>query len=164
MVKQSLMVTRIRALKRIPFTKEGYSKLEKKLARLKSDRPAAVKELARARELGDLSENGLYTAAKARLISIDNQIFRTEMTLKLADVVENTNSDIISIGSKVTVSQDGENTEYTIVGDTETNPGERKISQHSPIGLALLGKSVGEMITVSLPGGLKTFKVVKIST
>ncbi|MFI5265647.1 MAG: GreA/GreB family elongation factor, partial [Candidatus Levyibacteriota bacterium] len=130
---------------------------------LKSDRPAAFIELARARELGDLSENGLYTAAKARLISIDNQIFRTEMTLKLADVVENENTDVISIGSKVTVSQDGENMQYTIVGDTETDPKERKISRYSPVGSALIGKSVGEMITVLLPGGLKTFHILKIT-
>ncbi len=149
------MVTKIRALKRIPFTKEGFAKLEKKLARLKLDRPAAVKELARARELGDLSENGLYTAAKARLSSIDNQIFKTEMTLKLADVVENTNSNVISIGSKVTVIENGQEVTYEIVGDTETSPKERKISQHSPLGSALIGKSVGEKIMLSTPSGTK---------
>lgn len=157
------MVSKIRALKRIPFTKEGFTKLEHKLERLKLDRPAAVKELARAREMGDLSENGLYTAAKARLISIDNQIFRTEMTLKLADVVGNTNSGIISIGSKITVSCDGEEITYTIVGDTETDPKEKKISRYSPIGNTLIGKSVGQNVTVSLPAGLKTYKILKIS-
>lgn len=164
MVKQSLMVSKIRALKRIPFTKEGFSKLERKLEHLKADRPGAVKELARARELGDLSENGLYTAAKARLISIDNSIFRTEMTIKLADVVENANSDIISIGSRVTVTQDGENFDYIIVGDTETNPKERKISQHSPIGTALMGKSVGNSVEITLPAGKKILKIIKISS
>lgn len=157
------MVTKIRALKRIPFTKEGFARLENKLSRLKLDRPAAVKELARARELGDLSENGLYTAAKARLISIDNNIFRTEMTLKLADVVENSDSSIISIGSKVSVSQEGQQLDYIIVGDTETNPRERKISQHSPIGIALLGKSVGDSVEIELPAGKKTLKILKIS-
>lgn len=163
MVKQSLMVTKIRALKRIPFTKEGFAKLERKLEHLKADRPAAVKELARARELGDLSENGLYTAAKARLISIDNNIFRTEMTIKLADVVENTDSSVISIGSHVTVSQDGKSLDYIIVGDTETNPRERKISQNSPIGMALVGKSVGDTAELELPAGKKQLKILKIA-
>lgn len=162
MVKQSLMVSKIRALKRIPFTKEGFAKLERKLEHLKADRPGAVKELARARELGDLSENGLYTAAKSRLISIDNNIFRTEMTMKLADIVENVDSSIISIGSKVTVSQDGMETIYTIVGDTETNPKENKISQHSPIGLALVGKSAGEKIILSAPFGKRELLIKRI--
>lgn len=162
-MKQSLMVTKIRGLKRVPFTKEGFAKLENKLSRLKLDRPAAVKELARARELGDLSENGLYTAAKARLISIDNQIFRFEMTIKLADVVENTNSSVISIGSKVTVSQDGKESTYFIVGDTESNPKEHKISRHSPMGKAFMGKSVGQIVEISLPSGVKTLKILKIT-
>ncbi len=146
-------------LKRIPFTKEGYDKLVKKLKGLQESRPAAVKELARARELGDLTENGLYTAAKARLNSIDNQIFRAEMTMKLADVVESKNSNVVSIGSRVTVSDGVSEVEYKIVGDTETNPKENKISQHSPIGLALIRKSAGDSIKIQTPSGIKTLRI-----
>ena len=149
-------------LKRIPFTKEGYDKLIKTLGGLQKSRPAAVKELARARELGDLSENGLYTAAKARLNSIDNQIFRAEMTIKLADVVESKNSNAVSIGSRVTVSDGVSEVEYKIVGDTETNPKENKISQHSPIGKSLIGKSIGEETTLKTPAGSKILIIKKI--
>lgn len=149
-------------LKRIPFTKEGHAKLIESLEELKLARPAAVKELARARELGDLSENGLYTAAKARLVSIDNQMFRAEMTLKLADIIEETTSQGAHIGSSVTVSDNGIETTYTIVGDTEANPKENKITQHSPIGRALLGKFEKSTATVHLPAGDKVFTITKI--
>ncbi|MGE5042324.1 MAG: transcription elongation factor GreA [Candidatus Levyibacteriota bacterium] len=150
-------------LKRIPFTKEGIEKVKRNLTRLQNDRPAAVKELARARELGDLSENGLYTAAKARLSSIDNQIFRLEMTMKFADVMESGNSNEISIGSKVTVHNGREELVYEIVGDTEANPKLRKITQNSPIGTALLGKKIGETATVELPAGKTELVIKKIS-
>lgn len=150
-------------LKRIQFTQEGFDKLLKQLEELREARPAAVKELARARELGDLSENGLYTAAKSRLISIDNQIFRGEMTIKLADIMDSSNSSSIQIGSKVTV-QDGDNeVVYQLVGDTEANPKENKITQHSPIGRALMGKSVGSKAVLHLPAGEKTLTIIKIT-
>lgn len=149
-------------LKRIPFTKEGYEKLLSNLEKLKDLRPDAVKELARARELGDLSENGLYTAAKARLSSIDNQIFRSEMTIKLADIVENKTTDSIQIGSAVVVSDGKNETIYRIVGDTEVNPKENKISQHSPIGQALMDKKLHDQISVNLPTGTMQLTVKKI--
>lgn len=150
-------------LHRITFTKEGYEKLERDLGRLKDDRPAAVKELARARELGDLSENGLYTAAKARLSSIDNQIFRIEMTMKFADVKESETSDEVQVGSHVLVQDEDNKVEYHIVGDTEANPKENKITSHSPIGSALIGKQVGELVSVYLPAGEKKLVIKKIS-
>lgn len=149
-------------LKKIPFTKEGIEKVERNLERLKKDRPAAVKELARARELGDLSENGLYTAAKARLSSIDNQIFRMEMTIKFADIVMPSGGNTISIGSKVTVSNGKEEVTYEIVGDTEANPRLNKVSQHSPIGRALIGKKPGENAKVELPSGQISLRIKKI--
>lgn len=150
-------------LKRIPFTKQGYAQLVQTLEELKVARPAAVKELARARELGDLSENGLYTAAKSRLISIDNQIFRSEMTLKLADIIEESENSGIHIGSMVKVKIDGTEFTYQLVGDTEANPKEYKITQFSPIGSALIGKLKGNKVTVSLPAGDKLFEIIEVS-
>lgn len=150
-------------LRRIPFTKDGHAELIKNLEELKLSRPAAVKELARARELGDLSENGLYTAAKSRLISIDNQIFRAEMTLKLADIIEETASAGAHIGSSVTISENGNETVYKIVGDTEANPKENKITQHSPLGRAFLGKYKDSEVILETPGGKRTLKIVSIS-
>ncbi|HMS22764.1 MAG TPA: transcription elongation factor GreA [Candidatus Levybacteria bacterium] len=150
-------------LKKISFTKEGYQNLLKHLAELKNTRPAAVKELARARELGDLSENGLYTAAKARLSSIDNQIFRAEMTIKFAEVVSESEANGISIGSKVVVSDENIETTYIIVGDTEANPKENKVTQHSPIGRALIGKKVGSTTNLELPSGTKMLYIKSVS-
>lgn len=149
-------------LKRITFTKEGFEKLERDLERLKSERPAAVKELARAREMGDLSENGLYTAAKARLNSLDNQIFRAEMTIKFAEVVDAGTSNSVQIGSKVAVLDGSQEIVYQIVGDTEANPKENKITTHSPIGVALMGKSVGDVATITLPSGERKLKIKEI--
>lgn len=150
-------------LKRIPFTKEGHENLLRTLQELREARPAAVKELARARELGDLSENGLYTAAKSRLVSIDNQIFRSEMTLKLADIIEDTVAEGVHIGSTVTVLDDGKEIVYKIVGDTEANPKEYKVTQYSPIGRSLLGAEVGKEIILDLPAGKKTLIIKKIA-
>lgn len=151
-------------LKTIPFTKEGFEALFRKLEKLKLERPAAVKELARAREMGDLSENGLYTAAKSRLISLDNNIFRLEMTIKFAEVVKDTGSNSAQIGSKVLVLDGKQEILYEIVGDTEANPKENKITQHSPLGRALIGKKVGDKISVELPSGNKKMQIVKFFT
>lgn len=150
-------------LQKITFTKEGFKKLERDLERLKKERPAAVKELARAREMGDLSENGLYTAAKARLGSIDSQIFRAEMTIKFAEVVDAGASSTVQIGSKVTVLDGNNEIVYQIVGDTEANPKENKITQHSPLGRALIGKIAGNKVKTRLPSGEKELLIKFIS-
>lgn len=150
-------------LKRIQMTKKGHMDMLQKLEDLKLSRPAAVKELARARELGDLSENGLYTAAKSRLVSIDNQIFKIEMTLKLADIVTTENSNKIQIGSKVTVADADSEIIYEIVGDLEANPKEHKVSPNSPIGMALLGKQKQDTVIIQLPNGSKSLKILSIN-
>lgn len=150
-------------LKRFQMTQSGHTDMVKKLQELKEARPGAVKELARARELGDLSENGLYTAAKGRLNGIDSQIFRIEMTLKLADIVEVDSTNAAQIGSKVTVQDGNEKITYAIVGDLEANPKEYKVSPNSPIGKALLGKKVGEDVILHLPAGTKTLKLLSIA-
>lgn len=151
------------ALRKIQFTKEGYRKLLENLEELKNQRPAAVKELARARELGDLSENGLYTAAKARLGSLDSQIFRAEMTIKFAEIVEIESGGVAQIGSKVTVKDEDKEITYEIVGDTEANPKENKITKHSPLGRALVGKKVGDHTILEIPAGKKTLIIQTIT-
>lgn len=149
-------------LKRFQMTKKGHAHMLQKLEDLKSTRPAAVKELARAREMGDLSENGLYTAAKARLNGIDSQIFRLEMTLKLADVKDTDNSGMVQIGSKVTIQDGKDKLVYEIVGDLEANPKELKISPSSPIGKVLLGKKPNDTVEIIIPSGAKKVKILKI--
>lgn len=150
-------------LEKITFTKEGFEKLQRNYKKLQDERPAAVKELARARELGDLSENGLYTAAKARLGSIDSQLFRMEMTMKFAEIVEDEGGGKITIGTTVQVTDGEKEFTYELVGDTEANPKLGKVTKNSPIGMALLGKSEGDKAEITLPGGVKVFTVVKIS-
>ena len=141
-----------RPLRRIKTTQEGLTKLKADYEQLLVDRPAAVKELSRAREMGDLSENGLYTAAKARLRSIDGQIRRLDAQIKLADVVKT---------QRYLVEQDGKQIEYEIVGDYEADPLKHKISAFSPIGSKLNGKKEGDIIEINTPSGTKTLKILK---
>lgn len=148
--------------KRIPVTKEGFEQLNQELAKLQQERPQAVKTLAEARAMGDLSENGLYTAAKARLRSIDSQIFRLDIQIKLADIVEANNKGIVGIGNSVVLKgKDGEK-KFQIVGDYEANPAESKISQHSPLGRAVVGKREGDEVKFETPSGVTRYKIVKI--
>lgn len=139
----------MKQLKRIPFTKEGLDRVVEELDGLKKSRPEAVLKLAEARSMGDLSENGLYTAAKGRLRSMDSRIFNLEMQIKLAEIVEG-GTDKVSLGSKVTVLKNGVEKTFQIVGDLEANPKEGKITQHSPLGKALIGKAVGNIALVNL--------------
>lgn len=139
-------------IKLIKFTKEGLKALDNEIKNLEEARPAAVKELSRAREMGDLSENGLYTAAKARLRSIDSQLRRLTNQMKLAQVVST---------QKITVEENGKQIEYEIVGDFEADPVNNKISTNSPIGNALRYSVAGEIITIPTPKGGRKLKVVK---
>ncbi len=152
----------IKKIKRIPVTKEGYQKLQDELQKLKKERPEAVRTLADARGMGDLSENGLYTAAKARLRSIDNQIFRLDIQIKLAEVSDTAGSDRVCIGSKVTVENNKNQAVFSIVGDYEADPSNRKISQHSPLGKVLIGKKVGDMAVLNAPKGEVFYMIIKI--
>lgn len=153
----------VRSIKRIPITREGYEKLKKELVQLQNDRPQAVRNLSEARNMGDLSENGLYTAAKARLRSIDSQMFRLDIQIKLADIIESDGKGVVGIDSKVEVSDGKVTKNFHIVGDYEANPMTGKISQNSPLGRSLLGKKVGESAEFNAPAGKVTYKVTSIS-
>jgi transcription elongation factor GreA len=150
-------------IKRIPVTREGFEKLQKELEDLKKARPEAVNNLAIARNMGDLSENGLYTAAKARLRSIDSQIFRTDIQIKLAEVVKSSSNEKIGIGSKVTIKNGESTKDVSLVGDYESSPFEGKISQYSPLGKALIGKKKGEIAILHAPSGEISYTIVSIS-
>lgn len=152
----------LKKIKRIPITKQGFENIQKELLSLQKDRPQAVKNLAEARNMGDLSENGLYTAAKIRLRSIDSQLFRLDIQIKLADIVEGSREKV-TIGSRVKVSNEENETTFHIVGDYEANPLEHKISQHSPLGKVLMGKKAGETAKLTAPKGTIIYKVLSIS-
>ncbi len=148
-------------IKRISFTKEGLDNLKKQYEQLLKDREPAVKELVRAREMGDLSENGLYKAARGRLSSIDANLRRISLTLKLAEVNEPTKG-IVGIGS-IAIITDGENKfEYTIVGAHEADPINKRISQNSPIGKALIGRKTNDDVVIRTPKKTISFKIILI--
>lgn len=145
----------------ISFTKEGYEKLEKELQELQASRKGAVETLAAARALGDLSENGLYTAAKGRLRSIDTEINRRKYYLKVG-IVEEAMSNSVGIGKSVLVSDGKKERIFQIVGDTESDPLNGKITKKSPIGSALLGKSVKDIVKISTPSGTIEYTIKEI--
>lgn len=144
------------------FTKEGFQALEAKYAKLKSERPHAVADLKKSRELGDLSENGYYKAARQRLSFLDRQLARTGYLLKNAAVREPTQSGKIELGSKIELQLDGEKLIYTLVGKEEASPIDKKISVISPLGKALLGKEKGDEVVVITPGGEVSYFVLNV--
>jgi transcription elongation factor GreA len=153
--------------KKIYLTPKGLVDLKKEnedLVQIK--RPEIVKRLSAAREMGDLSENAEYTAAREELAFIDGRIEELEMLLKQAVLIENGNhqkSNTVDLGSEVTVKIAGKNEVFTLVGEWEADPQEKKISHESPLGKALLGKTIGDEIEVEAPAGTMIYKVVSIN-
>ena len=148
--------------RQIPFTKEGYENLKKEYQKLADSRKPAVEDLKKAREMGDLSENGYYKAARAKLSSIDYNLRRLGYLIKDAIVVETKKKDTIDIGSKVTLEIDNKTVEYNIVGGYESNPKIGKISHLSPLGKALISKKTNEEIEITTPSGKIKYKIVKV--
>ncbi len=149
---------------RIPFTKEGFEQIVAEQKKLLAERPEAVEHLRKSREMGDLSENGYYKASRQRLTFLDGRIRRVERLVKLAIIVESSNTGVVDIGSTVTI-KDGEQTfTYTIVGGYESDPTKKTISHISPLGKALMGKKVHDTAIMNAPAGIKTFTIVSISS
>lgn len=148
--------------KQILFTKRGYEEKQKEYEALLAARPDAVKELAKAREMGDLSENGYYKAARFKLSDIDRHIRQLKHLLKIAKVQEAAAQGFIDIGSIVTI-HDGKNEKtYEIVGTYESNPSEGKISYVSPLGKILMGKRRGETAVLQIADKQTVFTIQTI--
>lgn len=147
----------------IIFTQEGYDQLVAEKTKLQQERPAAVEDLAKARAMGDLSENGYYKSARTKLSFVDSQIRHLTYLIQHAKIKTKTMSDIVDIGMTVTISDGTLEKTYTIVGGYESNPSEGKISHHSPLGKALLGKKVGENASFTTLQGTKTYSILSIS-
>ena len=149
------------------LTEAGKAKVEEELAMLKGPkREELAARLKSAIEMGDLSENADYHAAKEDQGFLEGRILELETLLYNAEIVDENDIDqnIVNIGNTVTVQEAGEKPEsYTIVGARESNLRERKISYESPMGAALMGKKPGETAEVPLPnGGHLVFKVLEI--
>jgi transcription elongation factor GreA len=146
----------------IPFTNEGLLKIKSEREKLLNGRPEAVENLRLAREMGDLSENGYYKAARARLSTLDSRIRHLTRLIHDAVVMTPGNPGIVEIGRTVTVDENGTNRNFYIVGQYESDPSIGKISPASPIGRGLMGKKVGDRITIQVPLGTVTFTVMDI--
>ncbi len=154
------------AEKPIYLTHQGKKKLEEELEYLVNVRRREVAEAIRsAKEEGDLSENSAYDEAKLTQGFVEGRIQTIEVQLRNAVLIEkNGRSDEVHLGSKVTVEEEGFGEEtYEIVGSAEADPFDGKISNESPIGKALLGAKVGDIVTAETPGGQANFKIVKIA-
>lgn len=156
------MKSQIPPPKRIPFTKDGYQKVLDEKVKLLAERPEAVEHLHKAREMGDLSENGYYKASRAKLSSIDANLRRIERLVRLGKVIETTGNDFINFGNTATISDGTKTYEYTLVGGYESDPAQKTVSQFSPIGKALMNKKVGEEIVVQAPSGIRKYTIESI--
>lgn len=149
---------------RIPFTKEGFEQIVAEQKKLLAERPEAVEHLRKSREMGDLSENGYYKASRQRLTFLDGRIRRVERLVKLAIIVESSNTGVVDIGSTVTIKDGDQTFTYSIVGGYESDPTKKTISHISPLGKALMGKKVHDTAIMNAPAGIKTFTIVSISS
>ena len=143
------------------LTKKGYEERVALLEHLKVDRRKEVaQKLKEAREQGDLSENAEYDAAKDEQRDIETQIAELEEILKNAEVVQdnNTDKDAIKMESVVKI----QDIEYVIVGSSEADSLNNKISNESPLGAAMLGKKVGDTVKVEAPAGVIEYKIISV--
>lgn len=153
--------------KKTYLTEKGLEELKKEHDELvHAKRPQVVSRLATARDLGDLAENAEYTAARDELAFIDGRIEELEDIIKKATVIQEKprgrKSKIVSLGSKVTLKIGGKKEIFKLVGEWESDPAEKKISNESPLGKALLGKTVGDSIEIHAPAGKMTYKIIAI--
>jgi transcription elongation factor GreA len=151
-------------MKKIQLTREGFENLQKELKDLlENKKPAAVERLSRARAMGDLSENSEYVAAKEDLALVEGRIQEVEEIIKTAEVVTNHNGNhAVDVGVTVTVEADGKQDVFHIVGEFEADPMNKKLSHTSPIGKALIGKKVGDIVEVKIPAGKIQYKILEI--
>lgn len=154
-------------VERIPMSREGYEKLEEELRRLKAEeRQKIVKEIEQARAYGDISENAEFHAAKERQSQIESRIRTLEDKLARAQVIDPTGHPPDSVRFGLTVglvdTATDEKVSYTIVGEDESDVANGQISVTSPVARALLGKTVGETVTVRVPKGTREFEILEI--
>jgi transcription elongation factor GreA len=148
----------------ILLTQTGFNHLQSELADLVNNRrPAVVTRLANARSQGDLSENSDYISAREELSFLDGRIEELEDVIRLAKITAPANSQQIDFGHSVTVQIGNNQVTFEIVGEWEADPSEKKISNSSPLGKALIGKKIGDKIEVDAPAGKVVYTVLSIS-
>jgi transcription elongation factor GreA len=151
------------------LTKEGFQKLQEELDHLRTAKRQEVAErLHEAMEGGELIENAEYEAAKNEQAFVEGRIQELDLLLATAQIIEENGkgkkNDAIQVGSKVTIKEGNFEAEtFTIVGAAEANPREGKISNESPIGKAILGHKLHDVVKVETPGGTYNVKIIKVS-
>jgi transcription elongation factor GreA len=152
-------------MERVPMLAEGYEKLTADLQYLRQERPKIVDQIEEARSHGDLAENAEYHAAKERQGQVEAQIAEIEDRVTRAQIIDPTtlSGDRVVFGATVTVlDEDDKKQRYQIVGMTEADARQGRISYDSPLGRALIGKQVGEEVDVTVPSGDRCYQVKKI--
>ena len=144
------------------ITESGQRELERELEELKSRRGEIADKIAAARDFGDLSENAEYDAAREAQGLLETRITEIETILQNASVIQAGNSSTVVLGSTVELEANGKTVTYTVVGPVEADPLEGKVSNESPIGQALMGKAVGDTVTISTPKGELAYTVVAL--
>lgn len=147
------------------ITKKGLEELKSELENLKTVvRPEVINSIKEARAQGDLSENAEYHAAREKQGQIEARIKELEYLIENGTIIEEGDSSEVRIGSTVEIKyiDDDDTDEYEIVGSTEADPFENKISNESPIAKAILGKKAGETVSVESPNGSYDVKIISI--
>lgn len=150
------------------MTQAGYDKLVAEINELESvQRPEISRQIAEARDKGDLSENAEYDAAKEAQGLLESKIAQLKATLSNARIIDESrlSTDSVQILNKVTIrnTKNGAQVSYTLVSDSEANLKQNKISVNTPIAKGLMGKKVGDVVEVQTPGGLMSFEIMEIS-
>ena len=152
--------------KKIFLTQEGYDEIKEELNDLiNTKRPENINAIKEARALGDLSENADYDAARNEQAEIEARIKKLETIVDNVEIIEEVSTDKVGLGNTVKISyvdDEDDTDEYKIVGSQEADPFESKISNESPIAMALLGHKIGDVVSVDSPNGNYDIKVVGI--
>ncbi|MDE5630667.1 MAG: transcription elongation factor GreA [Bacilli bacterium] len=154
--------------KEIKLTPAGYTEIEEEVIRLREqERPRIIQAIKEAREQGDLSENADYDAARDEQGKVEARIKELEYMLEHAIIIDAVPKGIVGLGSIVTISyiddDDDDAEEYKIVGSLEADPTENKISDESPVGKALFGHKVDDIVEIASPNGNYNVKIVSIA-
>jgi transcription elongation factor GreA len=148
------------------LTRAGYDKLKKDLEGLMKQKAQTSLDIGEAREKGDLKENAEYHSAKEKLGEVMGRIGQIQDKLQSAKIIDDMDipKDTVAIGTSVKLEDaEGDTIEYTLVGEDESDPMEGKISVQSPLAQGLLGKKVNAKADVTLPAGVRTFKILKVT-
>lgn len=149
--------------KHYQITAEGKRELEQELAELKPRRGDVADKIAEARDFGDLSENAEYDAAREEQGLLETRIAEIEDILNNAEIIKSNGRKVVGLGSRVELKTGKKTVTYIVVGPVEADPLEGKISNESPIGIALVGKKVGDAVTITIPKGDVTYEITDVA-